>query len=314
MKRKNLFGGYVLVAAGSLGMTIATVTDVVELPPLDLAFPFAQIGDGLRGLSLASPIGNIAAIALYVLISMLPVIYFLLRLVRKSFRVEDLILLAMSALLFLVLYRMINPGLLTSMIPSASAGQSLDLMKGAWCLTFDSVLAAYCVVRLVRSSHSRMIMTFRSIQGVLMLINLILIFGILGSELSILLRNLTGQPTSGFELIVLFFLSQIPTILTLIVLTKAYFVVDEIKCDLFSPTTLAESAALTRMAALAIVGIMISVVLKNGYQLIVSNRLADITFVLYLPLTSIVAVLMVYFLSSLLAQSRKLQQENDLFV
>ena len=86
------------------------------------AFPFAQIGLGLRWLSLSGAVGNGLAIGLYVLLSLIPLIALGVIWRRGKLRQADALLAVLSALLFWVLYLMVNPGLLTAWLNLAAGG------------------------------------------------------------------------------------------------------------------------------------------------------------------------------------------------
>ena len=78
-----------------------------------IAFPFEQIGAGLRILSLSGAVGNVIAIILYMLLGLIPAGIWGFLHWRKKSEPLDFMLLAISALLFATLYYMINPGLLS---------------------------------------------------------------------------------------------------------------------------------------------------------------------------------------------------------
>ena len=86
------------------------------------AFPFAQIGLGLRWLSLSGAVGNGLAIGLYVLLSLIPLIALGVIWRRGKLRQADALRAVLSALLFWVLYLMVNPGLLTAWLNLAAGG------------------------------------------------------------------------------------------------------------------------------------------------------------------------------------------------
>ena len=74
-----------------------------------MAFPFAQIGAGLRALSLMGGVRNVLAIMLYAAVSLLPV-GLLAAVCRKRKPVgEDGLLLLMSVTLFGTLWAAVNP-------------------------------------------------------------------------------------------------------------------------------------------------------------------------------------------------------------
>ena len=63
--------------------------------------PFELIGKGLRFLSLSSAIGNVIAIIIYAVISMIPAIYIIYQRKRGRTQKEDILLVAFTGLLIL---------------------------------------------------------------------------------------------------------------------------------------------------------------------------------------------------------------------
>ena len=106
-----------------------------------IAFPFEQIGAGLRVLSLSGAVGNVVAIILYMLLGLIPAGIWGFLHWRKKSESLDIMLLVISALLFVTLYYMINPGLLSTGVPGT----------GKWSLgsTFYSVLLGYLLIRIL---------------------------------------------------------------------------------------------------------------------------------------------------------------------
>lgn len=108
------------------------------------AFPFAQIGLGLRWLSLSGAVGNGLAIGLYVLLGLIPLIALGVIWRRRRLRRADALLAVLSALLFWVLYLMVNPGLLTAWLNLAAGGIVGRAVLGG---AVYGVLAGWLVLR-----------------------------------------------------------------------------------------------------------------------------------------------------------------------
>lgn len=146
MKQNKLYA--VLAAAGVL--CLAAQLGDAALPEIFTAvsaFPFEQIGLGLRALSLSGSLGNAAALALYGMVCLLPACTLLLIRRRRGLFPEDALLPVLSAALFPVLYWMINPGLLGAFLGSAE-GQPFG--KAVLGVIVYSVLLGYAVLRTLR--------------------------------------------------------------------------------------------------------------------------------------------------------------------
>ena len=79
--------------------------------------PFELIGKGLRFLSLSSAIGNVIAIIIYAVISMIPAIYIIYQRKEEEHRKKTYYLLHSQGLLFYSMYMFINPGLMYQKMP-----------------------------------------------------------------------------------------------------------------------------------------------------------------------------------------------------
>jgi len=146
------------------------------------AFPFEQVGWGLRLLSLSGWAGNAAAVVLYSLISLIPLLVWLVLKRKRRHLPVDFVLPGLSLLLFVVNYYMINPGLPGPWISGS----------GKWLLgcTFYSVLFAYLVIRLLavyREVDAEKMQ--RGLQGLLWVLSAVLIYIIFGKGTAILQKN-----------------------------------------------------------------------------------------------------------------------------
>ena len=140
MSRKIFLGILIIEAVFCLGFSILQIhcSDVFSTM---VAFPFEQIGWGLRRLSLSGPRGNMIAIILYVLICFIPFFCFLILKRKDREKAVDLFLPILSILMFFVVYYMINPGLFHTNIPD---GEKLILGS-----TFYAVLFGYLILRVL---------------------------------------------------------------------------------------------------------------------------------------------------------------------
>ena len=107
------------------------------------AMPFTLLGKGLRALSLSGSAGNIAAIVIYATVCILPLVLIL----RKKKEKEDWLLVLGSAMLFYVLYLMINPGLMPN-------GMSSNVGSVILCGTVVSVFVSWGILKLLRKGET----------------------------------------------------------------------------------------------------------------------------------------------------------------
>ena len=110
--------------------------------------PFAQIGAGLRTMSLSGAAGNAAAFVLYLIICLSPCAVLLLLHRRGSLCRDDILLPVLSAVLFPLMYLLINPGLSASRLGMPDMKSMSVALYNALLLT---LIAGYLVLRFIHS-------------------------------------------------------------------------------------------------------------------------------------------------------------------
>ena len=112
--------GLILICILSLSGAVYVSLNASNVSSLYLfLLPLILIGDGLRALSLSSTIGNIAAIILYVILSLLPLSLALIHKFKgKKLLKSDSLLVLISASTFAVLYLFIHPQIIPSLFNS----------------------------------------------------------------------------------------------------------------------------------------------------------------------------------------------------
>ena len=158
-----------------------------------LAFPFAQLGAGLRALSLLGGACNVLAVALYVCVSLAPLALFTARALRRGFHAEDLLLPLLTLSLFGALYAMVNPAMLDSWIVG---GRTLGLPVLGGVLYAEAL--AYALLRLLRAAFSAEAARLRQyFTAVLVLAAAVFIYCAFGSSLRTLLLSLDTLHTQN---------------------------------------------------------------------------------------------------------------------
>ena len=113
------------------------------------AFPYAQLGAVLRGLSLSGKAGNIAAWALLILTACLPLIWLIYARTKRAWRAEDGLPALIACLLVPALYGAVNPEWLAGALGFPEA--SLAVAAVAACL--NALWIAYIALRVLRRTR-----------------------------------------------------------------------------------------------------------------------------------------------------------------
>lgn len=288
-----------------------------------LAFPLEQIGLGLRYLSLSGGAGNALAVALYVLIALLPVSAALLLRRRRALRAEDSLLLILSATLFGIMYLMVNPGLIPGLMGSA-AGQTVG--KAVLGGTVYSLLCGYCVLRVLRLfSLGDSAALLRYMAVLLAVLNALFVYMIFGAGVDSLIRSIrdlrasnTGSEhllsLSYFFLVLQFLLDSLPYALDIVIVFSALRLLDLLRLNRYSAEALAAAERMSRLCTRALAVLVLANAAFNLLQLVFSGRLMRINSSLQIPVLSIFFVLAVLLVSRFIAENKQLKDDNDLFV
>lgn len=299
------------------------------------AFPFEQIGDGLRTLSLSGTAGNVAAILLYILFCGCPMLVLLALHVKRKAHPEDGLLAGLSVLLFFAMYLMINPGLMTDVMGGyMGAGDSGKLTLGA---VIYSVLAGYLVLHILRrifgADMEQMQKYFKLILYILGAVFVWAAFGVclgeLQSGLKALAESNTADSSSLFIgmggagssmslsrafLVIRYAVDALPYLLDTVIVLTGLDSLDALKADRYGEKTIGLAQKLSSRCGVMLAAVVLCNMGFNVLQLVFADKLLVIDGTVALPMITILFVLVVLFLARLLTENKELKEDNDLFV
>lgn len=291
------------------------------------AFPFEQIGMGIRVLSLSGVVGNLIAIVLYVTISLLPCLaYLILRKKEKACKI-DWMLPALSILLLIVNYYMINPGLLKENVPGT----------GKWMLGSGvyAVLTGYLILRFVQKSASASVKKLQ--KNILLLLgcsNFVFVYAVFGQEFGKLVTailevqsantgfgwemgiesQMTDLGITYFVLAIQFFGNALPYLLDIVIIFFAIDMIRAFEVNRYSEQAMTATNRLADVCKKALVLTVIVQIAVNILQILFYKMLYQINLTITIPLLSILFVMVALLYAKYLKEDQKLKQENDLFV
>lgn len=322
MKRRLLLGllGMWAVACVVLHLLQASFTGAFSAA---VAFPFEQIGEGLRWLSLSSGFGNVVAVVLYCAISLLPIAFLFVARKRRKLRAEDGLLALLSVLLFVVLYLMINPGLISMMAIEIAVQHSDKALLG---LVVYSVFCGYLILRALRlfsAGSAEKLFSYLSIM--LYLLNALFVYQIFGSCFNELLTSITKLqagnvgseyllPVSYFFLGLQFLVNALPYLLTVLVVFAALRLLDELRAERYSAGTVAATKRISRLCATALVIMVLANISFNLLQLLFTKSLMVGNITVEIPVLPICFVLLALLLTRLITENKRLKDDNDGFI
>jgi len=307
MKKPSL---WMVLACAALILCLFFARDAFAL----LAMPFTLLGKGLRLLSLSGKAGNAAAIALYCVVSLLP----LLLLLGRRLTAADALLPGCAALLFYVLYLMINPGLRPAVLYGPVGDQ---ILSGAvW-----SLLLSWGLLRFLRRSDtlsSRRL--YRALHLLVRLCMCIFAASVAAAfsgarETVRAIADANTMPglrlnlTYGFVYLQ-FAVTALEYILDCVVLQQCVTLLHCLQADAYSESTCLAASKVSHRCRQALYWTVLSSAALNVGQLIFASRLHNLAASFHIPVLSITLLVALLVLTRLLEQGKQLKEDNDLFI
>ncbi len=315
---------YVIIGIEAALCVVFCVTQVsyAEAFSAAMAFPFEQIGMGLRALSLSGTVGNIFAIIIYVALGLAPIFVLLGLKLKGKMRGEDALLVLLSGSLFAVLYLMVNPG----DIKMFGGAAGLGVGKAVLGATVYSVLCGYIVLRVLRLFFGSGTEKLQKYLHVMMyLINIIFVYAIFGAGFGALLESfkslLAGNHgneqalgTSYVFLVLQYIVNVIPYVMDIVIVYAAGRLVTEMQTDRYSAAAVASAGRLSNCCKIALIVTILTQIAFNLLQLLFAKYLNVLNSQIQLPVLSVVFVLVILLISRFLAESKQLKDENDMYI
>lgn len=279
------------------------------------AFPFEQIGLALGILSLSGSIGNGIAVALWVLISLSPVMVIFLSAKGKGKIWENLVLIVLSASLMICLYHMVNPNLVFPLLTGLGA-EMIPAIKGVLGSAVWVIMIGYFVMRILRLFRGGSMRSLLNYTQVLLhLFCYLFIAEFFLFHPHELITNI-GSSQGGsdvLQVILRFIVAVIPVIMSVWVcvrtldLTGSFLTGDRERTTIFANR-------LSDLCVRALTLITFSSVVFNFILIMMIGRLSEAFVTIDIPIVSVAFVLAVLLLARLIEENRKLSEDNDLFI
>lgn len=288
-----------------------------------MAFPFEQIGFGLRLLSLSGGLGNLSAIVIYLAICLLPAGVLPILRKKRELHAEDGLLGLLSVVLFAVLYLMINPGIIASMMGGA-AWQHVG--KAVLGVIVYSVLCGYFVLRVLRLFSVGSIDKLVGYMSVMLrLLNILFVYiifstcfgNLLDSIESMRAGNIGNEHLLGasyFFLVLQFTVDSLPYAVNVVVVFAALQLLHEMQTNRYSAETMEATERMSRLCSMSLGVTVLSNIGFNLLQLLFLKSLAVVSSSVQIPVFSIAFVLAALLLTRFVAENKQLKDDNDMFI
>ncbi len=290
-----------------------------------MAFPFEQIGMGLRLLSLTGKLGNSFALTLYAAFCLLPVLFLLIDKNKRELHKEDTLLVLLSAALFVSLFLMVNTAYIGSMFGSVGEA-GLTIGKAVLGGTIWSMLFGYIILRFLRFSFESGIEKLQVyVSSLIYVLTFLFVWAVCGvcfgemlSSFSALKADNTGNDRglgATYVFLVLRFIADaLPYILNVITTLLALDLLAAMRADRYSEQAETLALRLSRWCGKALTAVVVSAISLNLLQLIFAPILRVINSELSIPIISVLFVLAVLLFARMVSENRRLKSDNDLFI
>lgn len=322
MKRK-IFQGVLATEAAVCVLFCFLKAPTTAIFAAAIAFPFEQIGAGLRLLSLSGALGNALAIALYCLLSLLPIGALLILRHRRKLFPEDSLLVLLSAVLFYAVYLMVNPGLIVT-VPGIATGTVVG--KAILGGLVYSLVIGYVILRVLRLFFAGTIQKleryFTIMLGIVSTVFIFMAFGaclrdLLSSIASLQAGNTGNEHMLGLTYAFLglqYVVNALPYILSVLIVFAALRLLSELQKERYSAASVEAAARMSRLCAVTLAATVLTNILYNLLQTLFAGSLMVLNHSVQVPIASILFVLAALLLTRLMMESKQLKEENDQFI
>ncbi len=322
MKRKS----FIIFLCAEFAALVGLSTLTLKCPQIFsslIAFPFEQIGRGLRFLSISGSIGNGLALSVWIGLSSLPLIPAMKNWNEKGHKLENISLCLLAIALLVGLFNIANPGVLFS------SPFDIDnrILYAVNAIIIWSVVILYIILRLIRLYQAGGLNELLHYTKSLLYILCILFVGVIsiscGQALAAMLGDINHpmdaamaikkNPVDAVMAVISFIAALLPYLLDVIITFSSIQLLDML---IQKKTDGLMNAAkhLSHQCCICLGLSPLSVLILNFLQLLLSNWLTDISISAQIPLMSIAFVLGIFLICQLISENLRLQADNDLFI
>ena len=302
---RNQRSWMLLAILAACGLGASLLLPVLPVEGQDwIAFPFSQMGAGLRQLSLSGQGGNIAAWSIYLILGLLPVGLLVWRIWKRRAGAEDALLPLISLFLLWGLYLMINPGGMARVLGKAAMAGKMLFGACIW-----SAVCCYAVLRLRAAAEKDRPQRWlrRLVYAVMAVSALHLGASVLGDFFkAVSLQNLFPVATLCVK--------SIPAVLGLKTAMAALELLTALEQGRYSREAVTAAKTLSHWCARSLTATALAELAYHLLQLLLAPALAHVNISVNLPLSSLVFFCAVLLLAQLIARGSQLQDDNDLFI
>lgn len=331
-----LIEGIISIGIAFFMFYIAKLQSSLEL----LYMPFDWIGDALRWLSLSSFMGNIIALICYVTLSISPLIYLIIIRRKNGFQKADILLPIISIYLFLTLYEFVNQDVMLNHVPQMLTNvSSLPVIKLVLAILFYSLFLGYLLIRMLGAltkdnSVDRMQFLCQGLKKILLAVSALYTFyiGYFASfQMLTKLNSYAAKASSTFAyfrpislannstldqfMVILTYLLQcLPIVFSILILVNGVMLLEVMVSHHMKEDEFIAAAQLSNISKKAVYVTVLSNLVLNITQFILSKNLSDTSVNLEIILSPLIIAFAAMILSGYFKESKELQEDNEMII
>lgn len=283
---------------------------------MTMALPFTTAGTILRNLSLSGGMGNLAAIGLYGMLCIAPLL-----LIRKGdgWKVNGLLVLG-STVMFWVMWLMVNPGLMPATMRN-------DVGKAIYAGAIYSVMITWGVLKLMTKAdmtvksgiYSALRLFLMICAGQFLFVGLGLSGGEFKGVMDALFEENTALSDSQLMPTLLFItldfsLSLLENLMIAWILLLATRLLDALEADPYSELSQKMAGVVFSWCKKAIPLVAVANLILNLGQVLFASVLVHVNLQLRIPAVSLAVAFGMMALSRLIGEGKAIKDDNDLFI
>ena len=311
MKLKLYYWALGVEALACMVLNGVGVTLTEDLAPR-FAFPFEQIGAGLRALSAGGAAGNVGAFVLYLLLGALPIAGLVVLLRRRRFRPEDILLILLSLALYGTLYLFINPGYISVALGTTSLVPALA--KAAIGAVVYSIGFGYLALHALRAFTTSG--TARLMRYLMILIGLVgvgLVYVIVSRLGRFVVLLYAADSGIAANVMLTYAVDLLPLALGLALVVMGLETVQRFRHDRYSVESVEWIGRVSRLCSGSAAAIVATSVGYNVIQ-VYGTRGGGVAVWVNVPVFALVFVLTALVLARLAVADRRLKADHDMII
>lgn len=298
-----------------ISILIAILKKDFEIMSSVYEFPLSFVASGIDKLSNLGEIGNGIATMIWIGLASIPAIFAFAYGKKDETVFERIALFLLAGVTLISIYGMINPS--AFLVASATGDIHMqEMVKVVWSLTTWEFLILYIVlriIRLIRTGNKSQLL--RTTSAVLYLVYAFIVCVFITSGIETITQLCQGTYNTSEQLFAIFKLLSQSVIYAfdLIITMRVLNLVELVKLD--ERDSIVEVAKKLSRISFIFLGIMTFIsALVNLVQMLFARNLTNIEVVVDLPVDSLLFVIIMFLLSCLLIENKRLKDDNNLFI